>query len=134
MTTDVNRPVLSGHQPRTENQSSAAAVILLLPVLAILCYDIVLIYYQYALAPAGGVANTVSQAALTNTAWVLDKITIGGGVILLVMALKNLLVTQSMSLFLLCAVALAVHLASAFIVDTSVVTPFVAAKALALHW
>jgi len=65
---------------------------------------------------------------------VLDKITIGGGLILLVMPLKNLLVTQSMNLFLLCAVALAVHLASAIIVDTSVVTPFVAAKALALHW
>lgn len=134
MTTDVNRPMLYGHQPRTENQSSAAAVILLLPVLAILCFDIVLIYYQYAVAQAGGVANTVSQAAQTNTAWVLDKITIGGGVILLVMALKNLLVTQSMSTFLLCAVALVVHLSAAFIVDTGVVTPFIAAIALELCW
>ena len=71
--TDVNGPALSGHQPRTENLSSATVVILLLLVLAILCFDIVLTYYQYAFAPAGGVANDVSQAALTNTAWMLDK-------------------------------------------------------------
>lgn len=124
----MNEPALTGHQTRTVNRSSAAAVILLLPVLAIVCIDMVLIYYQFALAPFGGVASDVPHAVLTNTAWVLDKISVGGGTILLVMALKHLFFTQSMSQFLLCAVALAVHIATIYIVDPAVVTPFIAVK------
>ena len=77
-------------------------------------------------------ASNVSPAALTNTAWALDKISIGGGIILFVTALWHLFFFQSMSLFLICSVALAVHLATVFIVDPLVVTPFIAVKALGL--
>ncbi|TCV51530.1 hypothetical protein [Pseudomonas sp. 460] len=124
----MNEPALTGYQTRTVNLSSAEAMILLLSVLAIIGTDIVLIYYQFALAPFGGVASDVPHAVLTNTAWVLDKISVGGGTILLVMALKHLFFTQSMSQFLLCAVSLAVHIATVYIVDPAVVTPFIAIK------
>lgn len=72
------------------------------------------------------------SAVLTNTAWVLDKISLGGGVVLVVMTLKHLFFTQSMGLFILSAGGLAVHLATFFIVEPSVVTPFIATNALNL--
>lgn len=105
---------------------------LLLPVVAIACIDIVLVYYQFAFTPSVDVKNLVPPAALTNTAWMLDKIVIGGGVVLVVMTLQHLFFTQSMSLFILSAGGLAVHLATSFIVESAVVTPFIATNTLNL--
>ncbi|MGR0140655.1 hypothetical protein, partial [Pseudomonas sp. RSP] len=117
-----------GHHSPTVRQSSAVTVILLLPVLAMVCFDIVLIYYQFAFTPSGGLSGDISHSALTNTAWLLDKISIGGGLMLLVMTLMQLFVSQSMSRFILCAVALVVHIATVFIAESAVVTPFIAVK------
>ncbi|WP_282366341.1 hypothetical protein [Pseudomonas sp. PS02290] len=128
----MGMPVSTGNHIPKESRSLISAVILLLPVLVIACIDIVLIYYQFALAPSVDVNNLVPSAALTNTAWVLDKVVIGGGVVLVVMPLQHLFLTQSMGLFILSAGGLAVHLATSFIVDQAVVTPFIASKALNL--
>ncbi|MBX8557147.1 hypothetical protein K5D56_22020 [Pseudomonas cichorii] len=115
-----------------ESMYLMSAVILLLPVVAIAFIDIALVYYQFALAPSVDVKNLVPSAALTNTSWVLDKIAIGGGVVLVVMTVQHLFFTQSMGLFILSAGGLAVHLVTSFIVDPTVVTPFIAMNALNL--
>jgi hypothetical protein len=130
----MNEPLVAKHPTPPVNRHWALAVILLLPVWAIVCIDIVLIYFQITYAPSSAVASDVSHSVLTNTAWVLDKISVGGGTVLFVVTLELLFFVQSLRQFLLCAVALTVHLATVYFVDPAVLTPLIAVKALGLYW
>lgn len=128
----MGKTVVTGYHPSKASQSMVSAVLLLLPVVAIVFIDIALVYYQFALTPSVDLKNLVPATALVNTGWLLDKISIVGGVILAIMALQHLFITQSLSLFILSAGGLAVHLATTFIVDTAIVTPIIASNALHL--
>ena len=126
----MDRAVSIGNNLPKESRSLITALILLLPVVVIACIDIALVYYQFALAPSVEVKNLVPSATLTNTAWLLGKFFFIGGLVLVMVILRHLIFTQSMGLFILSAGGLAVHIATSIIVESAVVTPFIAMNAL----
>lgn len=111
---------------------SAMALLTLLPVLGMVALDMLLVYYQY--APSSSVSPTIAAHPdlLMNLTWLVDKYVWMGTLGLLAVVLYQVAFVQCVSKLLVAAMGLMVHIASLFIVQPSVVTPFLATHALSV--